>query len=604
MTLRDFADRYGAPIAIVVALALLVVLMPSNADKSGTSVNAADTPGLTTSGNDAQGEALTGSDTTVSGDFATAGGGGSSGSGSGTQSSGGTTNIPVGGASHEFGKGPNCRGDGRQLAIALSAPPCVNYTGGANNGGATAPGVTKDKVLIVRFVSQIDPATQAILEGAKLADDPAKVKASYQALFKYYNQHLQTYGREVVFQDYAARGPDDNEEQMRADAAEIATTIKPFAVWGGPKVFGVELASRGIICICTVTLSSEFYQALPPNIFGALPTSTEYAQHLGEYVGKKLAGRNAIFAGDELDATQNYKTKKRVFGLIYIEGAKGKADPEGKRAKDALVAEMAKYGVAFKRTIAYTYDPGRNQQDLTTMIAAMQGDGVTSVLMFTDPLYPILITQEATRQAYFPEWIITGVGLSDTTAAGRLYDQQQWRHAFGISPLWVTWATVAKSYGYRETHHGNPTMPPGDEGVLINIYASIPRHIFTGIHMAGPKLTAASYAAGMFAYPKSGGTPANPTLFYTRQYPTSIKDFVEIYYDGTREGPDERGLRDKGMIMKMAGGKRYVQGQWSRDDTKAFNDPTAIDVSDDPAIGGDPNHEQDGHKHATKCLSC
>src|SRR5213076_19221 len=122
---------------------------------------------------------------------------------------------------------------------------------------------------------------------------------------------------------------------------------------------------------------------------------------------------------------------------------------------------------------------------------------VTSVTMFVDPLSPIEITQAATNQGYYPEWIITGSGLSDTTAAGRLYDQTQWSHAFGISPLWVTWATVAKSYGYREAHHGDPNMKPGGEGVLINIYASVPRLIFQGIHMAGPKLTPQSYANGM-----------------------------------------------------------------------------------------------------------
>ncbi len=601
MTLRQFADRYGAPIVILVALAMLVVLMPSNTDKTDTSVNAGGATGVTApsvTGVEGGGDILDGTATSLPGELP-----GTTGAGPGvTRGSG--TNTPVSGATHEFGKGPNCRADGRQYAIARTAAPCVNWTS-KDNGGATAQGVTKDKILIVRFISQVDPATQAILEEAQLADDPAVVKNAYSALFKYYNQHFQTYGREVVFQDYNASGLDENEEQMRADAVDIATTIKPFAVWAGAiKVLGAELASRGIVCICTVTLSSEFYQALPPSIFGALPTSTEYAQMVAEYIGKKLLGRNAKFAGDELDATQNYKTKKRVFGLIYIEGLRGKVDPEGKRAKDTLVAEMAKYGASFKRTIGYTYDPGRNQQDLTTMIAAMQGDGVTSVVMFVDPLYPILITSEATRQTYFPEWIITGVGLSDTTAAGRLYDQQQWRHAFGISPLGVTWATVQKSYGWREAHHGNPNMPDGDEGVLINIYASVPRHIFTGIHMAGPKLTPASYAAGMFAYPKSGGTPASPTVYYTRQYPTSIKDFMEVYYDGDVSGIDERGVDGKGMIMKMAVGKRFVQGQFTRDETKAFNDPTAVSVSDDPKMGGDPDHEQDGHKHNTKCLSC
>ena len=78
--------------------------------------------------------------------------------------------------------------------------------------------MTKDKIVIVRFIAQSDPATEAILEGAALADDPAVVKGAYDALFKYCNQHFETYGREVVFQDYNASGPDDNDEQMRADA--------------------------------------------------------------------------------------------------------------------------------------------------------------------------------------------------------------------------------------------------------------------------------------------------------------------------------------------------------------------------------------------------
>jgi hypothetical protein len=594
-------DRYGAAAVILVALALMVVLMPSNAPKSDSTLNTNNSgnsaQGLTNSGDGNQfgsTDSTLPDGTVVSGSGTNAGGGGGAG--------GGNSGTPVGGSTYEFGKGTHCRADGRQIAIERVAPPCVNWIG-KDNGGNTSPGVSKDKVTIVRFISQVDPATQQILEQAKLSDPPAVVKHAYEALFTYFNQHYETYGRQVVFQDYNASGPDDNDEQMTKDATTIATTIKPFAVFGGPKVFGAELAARGVVCICTVTLSSEFYQSLPPHIFGSLPTSTEYAQMLGEYIGKKLWNRPAKFVGAGWTPAQ---TAKRKFGLIYLEGLHGKADPEGKRAKDALVAEMAKYGAKFGDgdVIAYTYDPGRNQQDITTMIAKMHGDGVTSVLMFVDPLYPILITNEARNQAYFPEWIITGSGLSDTTAAGRLYDQSEWHNAFGISPLWVTWATVAKSYGYREAHHGDPNMKPNDEGVLINIYASVPRILFTGIQMAGPKLTPGQFANGLFSFPKSGGTPATPLTYFSRAYPTAIKDFMEVYYDPDKSGIDERGLQGNGEIMKMHLGKRYTQGQWDTKETDAFHDPTAVATSDDPALGGDPDHEQDCHKHNTKCLSC
>ena len=133
--------------------------------------------------------------------------------------------------------------------------------------------------------------------------------------------------------------------------------------------------------------------------------------------------------------------------------------------------------------------------------------------------------------------------------------------------------------------------------------------IFTGIHMAGPKLTRDSFAQGMFNYPKSGGTPNSPLIYFNRQYPTAIKDFIEIYYDSQRQGPDERSLDGTGMIMKMNGGQRYEIGKMPSGDLNSYfvaavnglRDPKAVDIKDGNA---DPVHEQDGHKHTTKCLSC
>lgn len=598
MTLRQFADRYGATGVIVLALVVLVFAMPSNKDKDDTtdisagSNNASSNGGLSagfTTDTTLAGGDLGGTATTLPSSI-----------GNNTQN----TVVQSGTAEVEFGKGPDCRADGRQKGISLYMPPCVQWNS-KDNGGATAQGVTKDKITVVRFVAQSDPATQAILKGAKLSDDPEVVLRAYKALFKYSNNHFNTYGREVVFQDFPASGPDDNDEAMRSDAAAIATNIKPFAVFNGPKIFGQELAQRGIVCICTVTLSSEFYKSNPANIWGSLPTSTEYGQYLGEFIQKRLAGKNAKYAGDEINLTQGLRNKPRKFGLIYIEGYHGQVDPEGKRAADNLTAEMGKRGVPLNTKIGYTYDPGRNQQDLTTMIAKMKAEGVTSVIMFVDPLYPILITGEATRQQYFPEWIISGSGLSDTTAAGRLYDQQQWKHALGISPLWVTWNTVSLSTGYREAHNGDPSMKPGDEGVLINIYNSVTTTLFRGIQMAGPKLSAANFAQGMLNYPKTGGTSAFPLVYHTRDFPTSIKDFTEVYYDGARQGPDERGLQGTGSVMKMNQGKRYLLGQWPTGDAPFFADPQALSTTDNPPGGGNPTDAQGGVRPSNKkCLSC
>jgi len=328
LTLRDFFERYGPTLAIAVVLSFLIIVLPGNA-KQGASTSVAASGGAAVAGSgqasasggavdgaagDAAGAALgAGAAAGQSGAIAGNSTGRAAGS-SGAVASGKVASAPPGvtpGGGVQVGKGP-CRSDGRMLGIARYMPPCVAFSG--DNGGATARGVTGDKVKVVRFVSQVDPATTAILMANHLADDPAVVTRAYQTLFKYGNAHYQTYGREIVYEEYPASGPDENDEAMRADAKRIAEENKAFAVLGGPKVLGQELAARGVICICTVGLSSQFYKENPPYIFGSLPTADEVAINTGEYVGKRLNGRVAKFAGDENNPTQGFAAKQRKFG--------------------------------------------------------------------------------------------------------------------------------------------------------------------------------------------------------------------------------------------------------------------------------------------------
>jgi hypothetical protein len=623
--LRQFVERYGIALGVVIALVAVIAILPGNADDRLTGGGGAGDIDLSaTAGGNGAGDATTGDDSfAAGGGDATAGGGATTGGTSATASSGSTGGTSTGGATGggsaapqaqsggvKFGTGPDCDAKGHQKGIGYAMPPCVEW-GGGDNGGATFQGVTKDQIKIVRWLGQLDPATQAILQGAQLSDGRPKIQQTYEAIRRYSNNHYQTYGREVVYVDMEAGGPSEDDAAMKADAQRIAKEIKPFAVITGdpaagiPNVLARELAQLGVLCACTTSASTEFYQELPPLIFSALPTSTEYAAHTAEYVAKKLWGKPAEFAGDEQIPTQSYKDDVRKFGLLYIEGARGKVDPEGKRIKDAFVREFAKYGMKFAQTISYIYDPGRNQADVTNMIAKFKAAGVTTIVPFWDPLYPILITKEATRQQYFPEWFITGSGLSDTTAAGRLYDQQQWIHAFGISPLWVTWTSVDKSDGYRQYKHGDPDGELGEPGVLVNIYNAAASAIFACIHMAGPNLTNETCVRGLLSIPPVGGQPRAPLLFFTREAPTAIKDFVEIFYKGDEQGPDERGQQGSGMIMKANGGKRYKLGEWSTAPSNGFNAQGAIAISDDPALGGsDFEHEKDGHTHHKRCLSC
>jgi hypothetical protein len=294
-----------------------------------------------------------------------------------------------------------------------------------------------------------------------------------------------------------------------------------------------------------------------------------------------------------------------VFGLMYLNGQKGKVDPEGERGRKICEDAFAQYGITFAVQVSYLYDPGRNQNDVSNMIQQFKEAGVTTIVPLVDPLSPILITPEATRQNYYPEWFVTGTGLSDTTTAGRLYDQNQWRHAFGITPLWVTWVDVKQSGGYKEYHDARRNDPDGAEGVLCNIYRGVAQQLFTGIQMAGPNLTHDTWKAGMFAYPftpEGGGRAALPLVGYTPDLPTAIKDFAEVYYDITATGTDERGDFGHGMMMKTDDGARYQIGQWPSDDPHVYRG--GIANSDNPPGGGDPPYEPGPAYGSDGCLSC
>lgn len=479
-------------------------------------------------------------------------------------------------------------------------PPCAGWDG-SDNGGATERGVSADRVLVVRYVQTFDPATQAILENLGVADDPEVVENTYRALFEYSNQHYQTYGREVRFVTYEATGAPSDDTAMKFDAQKIAEELKPFAVIDAPTTTARELASRGVICVCNQLAPSSFYTERPPLVFGGEPTIDEYATHISEYLAKRLADRPALHAGDELNARQRFTTTPRRFGLVWFKG-EGREDPELARGHDTLVNTLRTRGISLAADVGYVYDPGRSLLDAANIVAQLKAARVTTVIPLVDPVSPIFITREATNQTYFPEWFITGFFLTDGTTVGRWYDQEQWRHAFGISRWPVGWARMSDNAGFREYHHARPADPPGTEGLLIDLYRIPVQLLFRGIHMAGPVLTNRTFAAGMFAYPPTGGTPFAPLNVHTRASPTATKDFTEIWYDADRSGPNEVGEEGQGMLVRVDGGRRYRAGEWPTTAPRVFvEDGTEVAVS---RQGRDPPHEEDGHSHRGRCLSC
>jgi len=306
----------------------------------------------------------------------------------------------------------------------------------------------------------------------------------------------------------------------------------------------------------------------------------------------------------------------RKFGLIWVNAVNGTVDPGAQEERDYFIKTIApKWGITGIVDSSYNYEIGQAPQTSQTVIAKMNASHVTSIICICDALTPVFFTKEATKEAYFPEWIQTGTGLTDTTFFGRTYDKQQWNHSFGISPLWVFWQHLNVSEGYREYHHYCPVFLPasecadGKESVGVNTYRAGFLYLTIGISGAGPNLTPKTFAQALYDFPYTGGLPHVPLIGWTPDEPNAIKDFTEVFWDQVATGMDEVNKQGAGILMKASGGKRYQLGQWPTTDPSVFSEAQgAVFTSDKPYT--DPatkkEHEGDGHKHDPKqrCLSC
>ena len=400
--------------------------------------------------------------------------------------------------------GPSCDPvTGRIKVPSVYAPPCV--LGGAT-GGATWQGVTKDTIVIAVYHAAPDLLQQAILAGGGAADTTQQTDETLLNYVRFFEAHYETWGRKVKLVPVEASGGAGDDAAAKADAIRVATEIKAFASFDGPTqtdAYAKELAARHVLCIgCDTGTTDATIRANAPYIWGVQPSPEQQNLLTAEYVGKRLNGSPAAYAGDP-----SMHQRTRVFGVLAYDTETGTFGP----VHDDLVRQLRSYGVSVAAIGTYTLDVTRAQELARTLITKMKGAGVTSVIFDGDPLAPVFLTKEATAQRYFPEWILTGSLLTDTSVFARLYDQTQWAHAFGISELGGRVNEVnSQPYRLYEWQYGQ--KPPA--GSTYPLIFMDPFLLFTGVHLAGPHLTPASFEAAIFSFPPSGGGPTNAQLSF------------------------------------------------------------------------------------------
>jgi hypothetical protein len=472
------------------------------------------------------------------------------------------------------------------------ASPCVPVFQG-DNGGATGPGVTADTIRIVRYVPQVldVPGSVTPLDAAA-EDSPEAQHQTTQDFFDIYASRAELYGRRIELIDYPATGAAEDVVAARADARQIADELEPFAVLGGPGLdrgaFAQELVSQGILCLdCAGALPEDMRADLEPYIWSALPSGEQVLTAFGAWV-TRLAETETAEENLAEWAGGPQRDQPRKLGVIHFD-----QDPPVFAVDEDDIPE----GVAL--VDSYLLDTTTLGQRTQELVARFKSESITTVAFFGDPYTLFLLTNAATEQGWFPEWVITGTVFTDTSSFGRTYSPQQVEHAFGISQ---TAATTPQELQdpirlYRWYFGGEDTMPPATTVYALLQYPA--QFIVQGVHMAGPDLTAETFARGQFRIPPAGGGPTLAQVSFGNWglFPglgtdySAIDDAAEVWWDPTVEAPDELGNPGIGVWRRAHGGQRFVNA----DDVPVpdpFGDPagTVTVVEDLPPEDTPPDY--------------
>ena len=457
--------------------------------------------------------------------------------------------------------GPNCDTTTGRVAVPLTyAPPCVPPFHGAN-GGATAPGVTATTITIAVYQTQPDLLQQTFFENsASEASLDAELRTT-QAYVDFFESHYETYGRKIKLVPLRASGSPDDDVAAKADAIRVATQLHAFASFGGPSetaAYAQELAARGVLCLgdCVLAETNGFLQANAPYVWPTLAAPDQAAVSWAQFVQTQLAGRPASHAGDP-----KLRHQVRRFGVVRFDDGTGIFDATYKQFASVLARSGTKIAIDLK----YQLDLNQAQEIARTLIAALKKAHVTSVVLAGDPIFPSFLTHEATAQNYFPEWVVLGYAYTDTAVFGRTYDQRQWAHAFGVSLLPARTTDAANEFANVLRWQ----FGAGPEAKTYQVLVQSPLIFFTGVHLAGPHLTAQTFRDALFSYPSSPTT--SPTVLHTSWGKHGIwpgtdytwgDDLTVIWWDPNATGPDEVGNQGRGMYRYALDGRRYLPGHW------------------------------------------
>lgn len=440
------------------------------------------------------------------------------------------------------------------------APPCSGFFEG-DNGGATWRGVSGGEITVLAYVGYADYIfTTSSRPGERppigtyddldraARDDEFIYTRMLRHLLRYFNSRYQLYGRRVhMIVYYGSSGGTQDPEQMRSEAAENFAQVEPFAVmpWGpgAGRPYVEAVARRGAMAFSSGELrSDEFYRNYAGLLWGYRPTTERVAALFTSYVCSNIVRKPVSFSGED-----QYTGGPRKLGLLGV-----REPPAMKELTDEVRKGVTACGGSFavERDLQDVRFSGPEPtQEARENVAAFAGADVTTIIA---PAVdnPGNHTTAAGQIDYRPEWAVGSV-----PGPAQSQDNSVWSHSTLVTSN-VRVDDPRGTYCHQAFAEAEPSAPAPDVDLMCRdgVYDDM-RQLFTGLQVAGPRLSPSSVERGFRAIPAHrSSTPYVPACYYDPDDWSCVKDAMAVYWDAS--------ANVTGCYRMIEGGRRYRVREW------------------------------------------
>lgn len=212
---------------------------------------------------------------------------------------------------------------------------------------------------------------------------------------------------------------------------------------------------------------------------------------------------------------------------------------------------------------------------ILNQVIEMQAAGVTSVVCFCGLVTLGDRMRASSSQGFFPEWILTNYDQLHSNFDLKTFISSEHRDSIvGLmfEPRQIPVPDTPVVWAVKEVD--NSYDPPNSQTVRIanERYRSL-LLLSSGIQMAGPNLTPATFRAAMTRtrFPNPDHPIKAGAVGFNDGSHTMAKDAVEVWWSSTARDPV--GAGGNGAFCYLEGGRRYMPGTWPAGDGGFFEPP-------------------------------